>query len=76
MAARRSVVTERRETAIIGSAELLDWNALRCLQDSISHFFCGLYAGGDLSDDPHEYPLMRFHIIADELQNAHSVPFA
>src|SRR5260370_18453244 len=67
-------MTERRETGVIGSAELLNWNVLRRFKYTVPHFFRSLNMGVNWSGDSHENPLIRFPVFANDSQCVAAVP--
>src|ERR1700687_1337971 len=76
VAARRGVVKERRESAVVGSTEVLDWDVLRRFKHTVAHFFGGLDVGVDRSGDSHENPLIRFAVFANDFQSMATVRLA
>src|SRR5258706_9598971 len=72
--ARGSVITERRETAVVGSAQLLHRYLLRGFKYTVSHFFRGLNMGVDRSSDSHKNPPIRFPIFSNDFQRVPAVP--
>src|SRR5260370_5020056 len=67
-------MTERRETGVIGSAELLNWNVLRRFKYTVPHFLRSLDMGLNRSGDSHENPLIRFPVFANDSQCVAAVP--
>src|SRR5260370_31703684 len=67
-------MTERRETGVIGSAELLNGNVLRRFKHTVPHFFRSLNMGVNWGGDSHEKPLIRFPVFANDSQCVASVP--
>src|SRR5262249_8794217 len=75
-AARGVVITEGRNPAIIGGAQLLDGNVSHRLEDSVANFLRSFDAGVDGIDHADENPLIRFHIIPDDFQSTSAILFA
>ena len=71
-----SVVAERREAAVVGRAELLDRDVFGRFEDSVSDLFRCLDARVDRGYDADEDPLIRLHVLPDDLQDAPAVLFA
>src|SRR6202011_2272323 len=72
--ARGGVVTERREPAVVGGAQVLDRYVVGRFEYPVAHFFRGLDAWVDGSNDSDENPLLRFSVFADDFQGVASVP--
>src|ERR1700736_5007739 len=66
--AGRSVIAERRESAVVGSTKLLNRYVLRRFQYTVPHFFRGLNMGVDRSSDSHKNPLIGFSVFLNDLQ--------
>ena len=63
VAARRRVVAERREPAVIRRAQLFDGNVLGRFEDPVADFLRSLDARVDRRDDADENPLVRLHVL-------------
>src|SRR5882762_8908120 len=72
--ARGSIIAERRESAVVGSTEMLDRYVLRRLEYTVPHFFRSLNIGVSWSSDSHENSLIRFPVFAYGLQSVAAVP--
>src|SRR3984893_7908848 len=71
--ARGSVIAERRESAVLGTTEGLDWYVLRRFNYTVPHFFRGLNAWVDWSSDSHKNSLIRFPVFANDFQSVKAV---
>src|SRR5260370_41722366 len=67
-------MAERRESAVVGSTETLDWNVLRRFKYTVPHFFRSLNMGVNGSCNSHENPLIRFPEFANDSQCVAAVP--
>ena len=76
VAGRRGVVAERREPAVVAGAQLPDRDVLGRLEDPVPDLLRRLDARVDRRDDADEDPLVRLHVLADDLQDADAVLLA
>src|SRR5262249_12474679 len=76
IAAGGGVIAERRETAIVGSPELLDRNVLRRFHNTVADFLWSFDPQAHGSDDAHKNPLIRFEVFAYDPQNSRTVLLA
>src|SRR6202171_1812631 len=65
---------ERRESAVVGGAELLDRNVLGRFEYTVPYFLRGLDARSDRSDYSDEDPLIRLQVFAYDFQDMPAIP--
>src|SRR3984893_2478317 len=72
--ARGCVITERRESAVVGGAELLDRYVLGRFEYTVPYVLWGLDARSDRRDYSDEDPLIRLQVFAYDFQDVLAVP--
>jgi hypothetical protein len=69
----RSVIQERRKSAVICSSKLICRDMCRRLQNACADLVCSFQSRVDGIDDANEYPMVRLHGPSNQFQSAAAI---